>query len=165
MALRRRFERFRRYVFIQDYAPDDAVDRIVKYLEAGRHVVLEFGRFGSAVGQGILAGPYAVFAADNGLAIGSHGLLGKQNLYEHSMKVPLIISGGITLGKERGQGADEGVARAHAEQARARLAQQHRVRLGQQPAEVGLRQVARAVAERPLGEGVDAEQARVGQGQ
>ena len=34
-----------------------------------------------------------VYAADNGLAIGSHGLLGKQNLYEHSMKVPLIICG------------------------------------------------------------------------
>lgn len=38
-----------------------------------------------------------VFASDNGLAIGSHGLLGKQNLYEHSTKVPLIVSGpGIT---------------------------------------------------------------------
>lgn len=34
-----------------------------------------------------------VYSADNGLAIGSHGLLGKQNLYEHSTKVPLIISG------------------------------------------------------------------------
>ena len=34
-----------------------------------------------------------VYAADNGLAIGSHGFLGKQNLYEHSTKVPLIISG------------------------------------------------------------------------
>jgi arylsulfatase A-like enzyme len=34
-----------------------------------------------------------VYAADNGLAIGSHGLLGKQNLYEHSTKVPLIIIG------------------------------------------------------------------------
>ncbi|AXE18576.1 choline-sulfatase [Runella rosea] len=34
-----------------------------------------------------------VFAADNGLAMGSHGLLGKQNLYEHSMRVPLIMSG------------------------------------------------------------------------
>lgn len=34
-----------------------------------------------------------VYAADNGLAIGSHGLLGKQNLYEHSTKVPFIISG------------------------------------------------------------------------
>jgi len=34
-----------------------------------------------------------IYAADNGLAIGSHGLLGKQNLYEHSTRVPLIISG------------------------------------------------------------------------
>ena len=34
-----------------------------------------------------------IYAADNGLALGSHGLLGKQNLYEHSTKVPMIISG------------------------------------------------------------------------
>jgi arylsulfatase A-like enzyme len=34
-----------------------------------------------------------VYASDNGLAIGSHGLLGKQNLYEHSIKVPFIMSG------------------------------------------------------------------------
>ena len=34
-----------------------------------------------------------IFAADNGLAVGSHGLFGKQNLYEHSIRVPLIISG------------------------------------------------------------------------
>jgi arylsulfatase A-like enzyme len=34
-----------------------------------------------------------VFAADSGVARGSHGLIGKQNLYEHSVRVPLIISG------------------------------------------------------------------------
>lgn len=32
-----------------------------------------------------------VFASDNGLAVGRHGLLGKQNLYDHSVKVPLVI--------------------------------------------------------------------------
>ena len=32
-----------------------------------------------------------VFASDNGLALGRHGLLGKQNLYDHSVKVPLTI--------------------------------------------------------------------------
>ena len=42
---------------------------------------------------GLFDNTIIVYAADNGLAIGSHGLLGKQNLYEHSTKVPLIISG------------------------------------------------------------------------
>ena len=36
---------------------------------------------------------FVVFAADSGVARGSHGLIGKQNLYEHSMRVPLIIAG------------------------------------------------------------------------
>jgi arylsulfatase A-like enzyme len=50
--------------------------------------------------NGLYNNTIIVYAADNGLAIGSHGLLGKQNLYEHSMKVPLIISGpGIPKGK------------------------------------------------------------------
>lgn len=52
--------------------------------------------------RGLYDNTIIVFAADNGLAIGSHGLLGKQNLYEHSTKVPLIISGpGIPAGKEK----------------------------------------------------------------
>ena len=34
-----------------------------------------------------------VYAADHGLALGSHGLLGKQNVYEHSMSCPLVVRG------------------------------------------------------------------------
>ena len=51
------------------------------------------------------ASPFAkntlvVFAADSGVARGSHGLIGKQNVYEHSMRVPLLISGpGIAAGQ------------------------------------------------------------------
>jgi arylsulfatase A-like enzyme len=41
-----------------------------------------------------------IFSSDQGIAIGSHGLMGKQNLYEHSMGAPLIFSGpGIPKGK------------------------------------------------------------------
>ncbi len=32
-----------------------------------------------------------VFASDNGLAMGRHGLIGKQSLYDHSMGVPMAI--------------------------------------------------------------------------
>ena len=34
-----------------------------------------------------------LFSADQGVAIGSHGLLGKQNLYDAGMKCPLIFAG------------------------------------------------------------------------
>ncbi len=41
-----------------------------------------------------------IYASDNGMAIGNHGTFGKQALYEHSSKVPFIISGkGIPEGK------------------------------------------------------------------
>ncbi|MFK8112326.1 MAG: sulfatase-like hydrolase/transferase [Rubripirellula sp.] len=33
------------------------------------------------------------FTADHGLAVGQHGLLGKQNLYDHSVRVPFIVVG------------------------------------------------------------------------
>lgn len=45
-----------------------------------------------------------VFSGDNGLALGRHGLMGKQNVYDHSVHVPLIISGpGIPKGQLRDQ--------------------------------------------------------------
>jgi len=40
-----------------------------------------------------------VFTSDHGLALGSHGLMGKQNMYEHTIGVPFIIAGpGIPQG-------------------------------------------------------------------
>lgn len=40
-----------------------------------------------------------IFSADQGIAIGSHGLLGKQSLYDSHMKVPLVFAGpGIPQG-------------------------------------------------------------------
>ena len=36
---------------------------------------------------------YIIFSADHGLSVGNHGLVGKQNMYDHSMRVPLIVAG------------------------------------------------------------------------
>ncbi|MGJ7033294.1 sulfatase-like hydrolase/transferase [Niabella hirudinis] len=44
-----------------------------------------------ATGQ--MGNTYIFFTADHGLAMGRHGLMGKQSLFEHSMKPPLIIAG------------------------------------------------------------------------
>lgn len=63
---------------------DEQIGRILKKLE-------ESGKLDETI---------IVFSADNGIAIGQHGLMGKQNLYEHSIKVPLIVSGpGIAKNK------------------------------------------------------------------
>jgi arylsulfatase A-like enzyme len=46
---------------------------------------------------------YIVFTADHGLSCGHHGLLGKQNMYDHSMRVPLFVAGpDIAQGKRVG---------------------------------------------------------------
>jgi hypothetical protein len=53
-ALRRRFEQMRTYGFLKPRAMDDSVGRIMTYLEGGKNVVLEFGRYGSDLGAYIL---------------------------------------------------------------------------------------------------------------
>ena len=54
--------------------------------------------------MGELDNTYIVYTADHGMAIGRHGLQGKQNLYEHTWRVPLIVKGpGIKPGS-RAQG-------------------------------------------------------------
>ncbi len=50
--------------------------------------------------RGLDKNTYVFFTADHGLAVGHHGLLGKQNMYDHSMRVPLMVAGpGIKSGK------------------------------------------------------------------
>jgi len=43
--------------------------------------------------SGKAANTYVIFTADHGLAVGQHGLMGKQNMYDHSTRIPLIIAG------------------------------------------------------------------------
>ena len=48
---------------------------------------------------------YVVFISDHGMAVGRHGLMGKQSLYEHTWRVPLIVSGpGIAAGSRAAGG-------------------------------------------------------------
>lgn len=49
--------------------------------------------------MGELDNTYVIYTADHGMAIGRHGLQGKQNLYEHTWRVPFIVKGpGIKAG-------------------------------------------------------------------
>lgn len=50
-------------------------------------IVSELERFG------IVEDTLIVFCGDNGLSIGQHGLMGKQNLYDCSIRVPLLFAG------------------------------------------------------------------------
>lgn len=56
---------------------DDQIGRILEALEA----------------TGKADNTYIVFTADHGLAVGHHGLVGKQNMYDHSVRVPFLVVG------------------------------------------------------------------------
>jgi len=43
--------------------------------------------------MGELDNTYVFYTADHGMAIGRHGLQGKQNLYDHTWRVPFIVKG------------------------------------------------------------------------
>lgn len=74
--------------------PEIAQRHIAAYYAMISHLDAHIGRVLDALERtGRAKNTIIVFAGDNGLAVGQHGLLGKQNIYEHSVRVPLIISG------------------------------------------------------------------------
>jgi arylsulfatase A-like enzyme len=75
-------------------------DQLAEYYGMITHLDGQIGRVLDALREsGQAENTIVIFAADNGLALGSHGLLGKQSVFEHSMRTPLIISGpGIPRG-------------------------------------------------------------------
>jgi arylsulfatase A-like enzyme len=76
-------------------------DQIAEYYGMVTHLDGQIRRVLDALeASGHASNTIVVFAADNGLAIGSHGLLGKQSVFEHSTHVPLIIAGpGVPAGR------------------------------------------------------------------
>src|SRR5690606_15437259 len=65
------------------------------------HLDAQIGRILDALeASGQAENTYIVFTSDHGLACGHHGLMGKQNMYEHSMRVPFVVVGpGVTAGQ------------------------------------------------------------------
>jgi arylsulfatase A-like enzyme len=65
------------------------------------HMDTQIGRILDALERsGKAEQTYIIFTSDHGLAVGRHGFMGKQNMYEHSVRVPLIIVGpGIPAGQ------------------------------------------------------------------
>ncbi len=43
--------------------------------------------------RGLSENTIVIYTSDHGLGVGQHGLMGKQNLYDHSMRIPLIMRG------------------------------------------------------------------------
>ncbi len=80
---------------------EDIRDEIAAYYAVIDDMDAQIGRILStlkAVGQ--YDNTVIIFSSDHGLALGSHGLMGKQNMYEHTIGVPFIIAGpGIPRGK------------------------------------------------------------------
>ena len=66
------------------------------------HMDVQIGRILDGLEKsGMADDTYVFYSADHGLGVGHHGLFGKQNLYEHSTKVPFIVTGpSIPKGKK-----------------------------------------------------------------
>lgn len=56
---------------------DDQIGRVLDALEA----------------SGMKDNTYIFFTSDHGLSVGSHGLIGKQSLFDHSVRVPFMMAG------------------------------------------------------------------------
>jgi arylsulfatase A-like enzyme len=83
--------------------PADVRDELAVYYAVISHLDLQIGRVLDALQRtGQDGHTLVIFTSDHGLAIGSHGLRGKQNMYEHTIGVPLVFWGpGIARGAKR----------------------------------------------------------------
>jgi arylsulfatase A-like enzyme len=83
--------------------PKEVVQRhIAEYYGMVTHLDAQIGRILKTLEQtGRAENTIVVYTADHGLAVGQHGLFGKQNLYDHSIRVPMIMSGpGVPRGRK-----------------------------------------------------------------
>ncbi|NNM27892.1 MAG: sulfatase-like hydrolase/transferase [Akkermansiaceae bacterium] len=69
-------------------------NEIGREFACSENIDIQVGRVLAKLGEmGELDNTYIIYTADHGMAIGRHGLQGKQNLYEHTWRVPFIVKG------------------------------------------------------------------------
>jgi arylsulfatase A-like enzyme len=74
--------------------PDEIRRHIADYYASVTHLDHHLGRVLETLREtGQRENTIVAVTADHGLAVGRHGLMGKQNLYDHSVRVPLLLSG------------------------------------------------------------------------
>lgn len=81
--------------------PEIVREELALYYVVISHLDEQIGRILATLEEtGQARNTLVIFASDHGLAIGSHGLRGKQNMYEDTIGVPLIVRGpGIAPGR------------------------------------------------------------------
>jgi arylsulfatase A-like enzyme len=81
--------------------PAELRRHVAEYYAMITHLDAQIGRVLDALRErGLAEHTIVVLAGDNGLALGQHGLMGKQNLYDHSVRVPLVLCGpGVPRGR------------------------------------------------------------------
>ena len=82
--------------------PDMVRRELAVYYAVISHMDQQVGRILETLDEtGQRENTVIIFSSDHGLAVGSHGLRGKQNMYEHTINVPLVFQGpGIPKGKQ-----------------------------------------------------------------
>ncbi len=78
---------------------------IQEYYASVSYTDEQIGRILDALKKsGKMENTYIFFTSDHGLAVGHHGLMGKQSMFDHSMRPPLIVAGpDIPKGEKRSQ--------------------------------------------------------------
>ncbi len=85
--------------------PEAIRRHLAEYYAMISHLDAAIGRVLAALARaGHADDTVIVVTGDNGLALGQHGLMGKQSCYEHSVHVPLLLAGpGVPRGVRRDQ--------------------------------------------------------------
>ncbi|MEO2019232.1 MAG: sulfatase-like hydrolase/transferase, partial [Fuerstiella sp.] len=88
-------------LFLWPRTPQETRREIAAYYAVISYMDEQIGRIMAALNaSGKADNTVVIFSSDHGLSVGSHGLRGKQSMYEHTIGVPLLLLGpGVPKGQ------------------------------------------------------------------